>query len=269
MPRCAVLGSPIAHSLSPVLHRAAYADLGLADWTYDAIDVSETDLAGFVGALGPEWQGLSLTMPLKREAMRLVGDRASSVAVRAGAANTLIRLDEGWWADNTDVPGAAAAIRERTEAAPRRAAVLGGGATAGSMVLALESLGCEEVVVMSRSQERSSEALGVSPITRWAPLDAALGGIDLLASTIPAEAQTPDLVAASGEAPIVFEVVYGGGATPLARAARDRGAVLISGLDLLVHQAVLQVSAMTSVPVGDVPMERMRAAGLAAMGRDG
>lgn len=122
---------------------------------------------------------------------------------------------------------------------------------------------------MSRSQERSSEALGVSPITRWAPLDAALGGIELLASTIPAEAQTPDLVAASGEVPIVFEVVYGGGATPLARAARDRGAVLISGLDLLVHQAVLQVSAMTSVPVGDVPMERMRAAGLAAMGRDG
>src|SRR5688500_1628185 len=109
--RCAVLGDPVAHSLSPALHRAAYAESGL-DWTYDAHRVGAGELGRFVAGLGAQWRGLSLTMPLKREALALA-DEATDRARQAGAANTLV-LDAGRrLADNTDVPGALAAIRER------------------------------------------------------------------------------------------------------------------------------------------------------------
>ncbi|TDC50157.1 shikimate dehydrogenase, partial [Jiangella ureilytica] len=108
--RCAVLGSPIAHSLSPVIHRAAYRRLGL-DWEYTAHEVDESSLARFVSGLGPEWRGLSLTMPLKRVALD-VAATASDVARTVGAANTLVRRDDGGWdADNTDVPGVVATLR--------------------------------------------------------------------------------------------------------------------------------------------------------------
>ena len=111
MRRCAVLGDPIEHSLSPVLHRAAYAALGL-DWTYDAVRVAAGDLASYVDGLGEEWRGLSLTMPLKREVVPLLTsyDRWTEVS---GAANTVL-LDEdgGRHGLNTDVPGAAAALAE-------------------------------------------------------------------------------------------------------------------------------------------------------------
>ena len=123
--RCAVLGSPISHSLSPVLHRAAYAELGL-DWAYDACEVREDQLAGFLDGLDETWRGLSLTMPLKREAIALasvVSDRARV----AGAANTLVFETDGLHADNTDIPGAAAAIREHYDGRIASATVLGGG----------------------------------------------------------------------------------------------------------------------------------------------
>ena len=111
--RCGVLGDPVAHSLSPVLHRSAYAELGL-DWTYDAHLVASGGLADFLDGLGAEWRGLSLTLPLKREALPLV-DRLSDRARLAGAVNTVVLEDDGSRSgDNTDLPGAVAAIRERT-----------------------------------------------------------------------------------------------------------------------------------------------------------
>ena len=117
--RCAVLGSPIAHSLSPVLHRAAYDALGL-DWSYDAVEVSEDGLPGFLDGLDGSWRGLSLTMPLKRTVVPLL-DEMSARAAQARAANTVV-LDAGRRVGhNTDIPGAVAAIRERTDASsPRR-----------------------------------------------------------------------------------------------------------------------------------------------------
>src|SRR3954452_17646987 len=121
MTRCAVLGSPIAHSLSPALHRAAYAELGL-DWSYDAIEVDSAGLEAFVAGLGADWRGLSLTMPLKRTVMPLL-DEAEAWAEASGAANTVV-LDEGrLLGHNTDIPGAVAALVE-SGAGPLRTAVV-------------------------------------------------------------------------------------------------------------------------------------------------
>src|SRR4051794_3133071 len=133
--RCAVLGDPVEHSLSPALHRAAYVALGL-DWTYDAVVVPSGGLAAYVAGLGPEWRGLSLTMPLKREVVPLLTSQDHWTQI-SGVANTLLLDAEGGRHGlNTDVPGAEAAIAKTTDAHLRTALVLGGGATATSVLLA-------------------------------------------------------------------------------------------------------------------------------------
>ena len=266
--RCGVLGDPVAHSLSPVLHRAGYAAVGL-DWEYDAHRVPAGGLASFLAGLGPEWRGLSVTMPLKREALAAAAD-ASDVARRAGAANTLVPRDGGWWADNTDVPGAAAALRERSDRPLATATVLGGGATATSAGLALLGLGVERLAVAVREQSRAAETVAalrahesrprvdVVPLAGPAPLSG-----DVVVSTVPAEAQTPDLVARCAGVPVVFDVLYEPWPTPLAAdALASQGRVLVGGLDLLVHQAVLQFELFTGTPA---PIDAMRAAGESAL----
>ncbi|MCR6033774.1 shikimate dehydrogenase [Nocardioides sp. zg-579] len=262
--RCAVLGDPIDHSLSPVLHRAAYAELGL-DWTYEAVRVPAGGLADFLAGLDGSWRGLSLTMPLKRELMGLVGD-VSERAALVGAANTLVLDGERRHADNTDLPGAVAAVRERYAGPVATGAVLGGGATAASTGLALCDLGARRVTLHVRSPERGEEAAAAvrrhpaRPEVALAPLDRAPEA-DVLVSTVPATAQTPDLVAGCRAVPVVFEVVYDPWPTPLAASVGgDR--VLVGGLDLLVHQAALQVELFTGTRPS---VERMRAAGEAAL----
>src|SRR6476469_9228698 len=156
--RCAVLGDPIEHSLSPVLHRAAYAELGL-DWSYDAVRVPAGGLAAYVDGLDATWRGLSLTMPLKREVMPLLTSR-DRWADLAGAANTLLLdRDGGRHGLNTDVPGAVAAIRAVTGAALPTAVVLRGGATAASVLRALAELGCRRATLAVRDPARAEETL--------------------------------------------------------------------------------------------------------------
>jgi shikimate dehydrogenase len=266
--RCAVLGDPIEHSLSPVLHRAAYAALGL-DWTYDAIRVPGGGLAEFLDGLDADWRGLSLTMPLKREALPLLRTR-DAWAELAGAANTLLLDDEGPHGLNTDVPGAIAAVREATDASVARAVVLGGGATAASVLLALAELGCREATLVVRDPARAADTLEAVARHPRAPRVetirvADLGPVeaDVMVSTIPAEAQTDDVLAAVVDVPLVFDVLYAPWPTPLAAAAARSGRTLVGGLDLLLWQAVDQVRAMTGR--FDVPVAAMRAAGEAAL----
>ncbi|WP_205473440.1 shikimate dehydrogenase [Nocardioides sp. SYSU D00038] len=268
--RCAVLGDPVAHSLSPVLHRAAYAELGL-DWEYDAVRVPAGGLAEFVAGLGDDVRGLSLTMPLKREAIRLA-DRVSSRASLVGAANTLVRDEDALFADNTDLPGAVAALRERHDGPVTSATVLGAGATAASTGLALVELGATRVVLLARDSGRAAETRAVVASHPSAPevvvADLATAPVEgeVVVSTVPAAAQSEELVARVGEVPVLFEVVYDPWPTPLARSATG---VVVGGLDLLVHQAVHQVELFTSRPA---PLAAMRAAGeraLAARGRLG
>jgi shikimate dehydrogenase len=260
--RCAVLGDPVAHSLSPVLHRAGYAAAGL-DWTYDAHRVPAGGLRAFVDSRDQSWRGLSLTMPLKREAMSLI-DSASRLALLVGAANTLVLSTDGLRGDNTDVPGVVAALRERYAGPVTSAAILGGGATAASAMLALATLGCRTFTLHVRSPERAAPTLEAAE--RYGGLAVGLAGLDspptadVLVSTIPAAAQTPELVARCGDALVLFEVVYDPWPTPFAASAGGR--TLISGLDLLVHQAALQFALFTGVPA---PLEAMRKAGQAAL----
>ena len=266
--RCAVLGDPIAHSLSPVLHRAAYDVLGL-DWTYDAVRVGSGGLAEVLDGIDDTWRGLSLTMPLKREVLALVADRTPTVDL-AGGANTVVLDDGRARLDNTDLPGAAAAVRERWDGDVGRVTVLGAGATAASTGLALCDLGAREVTLLARSSERAAESAAAiaahpsAPTVGIGALDGAGGVItsDVVVSTVPVAAQTSDLVQRCADVPVVFEVLYDPWPTPLAAAASTDGRVLVSGLDLLVHQAVLQVGLFTGRPG---PLDAMRAAGQAAL----
>ena len=264
--RCAVLGDPIAHSLSPVLHRAGYAAVGL-DWTYDAHRVVAGGLSEFVRGLDGSWRGLSLTMPLKREAMALASV-VSPFAGLAGAANTLLLVDGSVHADNTDVPGAVSALRARYDGPVAGATILGGGATAASTALALCELGARSLTLLVRSPARAAETLaaidrhGSRPAVTVGTLDHDPVRGDVVVSTVPHEAQTADLVDRCASVPVVFDVVYDPWPTPLAASAGDR--VLVTGLDLLLHQAALQFEMFTGL---GAPVEAMRAAGEAALAR--
>jgi shikimate dehydrogenase len=253
--RCGVAGSPIAHSLSPALHRAAYAYLGL-DWEYERHEVSEDGLGAFLDGLDGTWRGLSLTMPLKLEAVRLATD-VSPLARRVGAANTLLLAHGRRSAENTDVPGLVEALRERGVGKTDSATVVGGGATAASAVAALAGIaGRVEVVV--RNPERTAEVLAVADavgvecrVVPWADAVRALAA-PLVVATTPKGA-TDALSASVPAAPgVLFDVLYDPWPTPLAAAWGAAGGTLLGGLDLLVHQAVLQVELMTgaAVPVG-------------------
>ena len=270
--RCAVLGSPIAHSLSPVLHRAAYAAADL-DWSYDAHDVTEAGLADFLDGLDETWRGLSLTMPLKRSVVPLL-DSLSSRAEQAQAVNTVILENHGRRiGHNTDIAGAAAAITERSPEPVRAAVVLGAGATATSALLALADLGCERVTLVVRDPQRAQETLAAAarhvspPAVLLRDFDTVTGsdmiGADVLVSTIPASAQSEVVLRLAAEVPLVFDVVYDPWPTPLGAHAASGGSVLVSGLDLLVHQAGEQLTLMTGVT--DAPLAAMRKAGEAVL----
>src|SRR3954451_24358845 len=264
--RCAVLGSPIAHSLSPVLHRAAYAEMGL-DWTYDAVEVDTVGLGAFLAGLDDHWGGLSLTMPLKRAVLPLLDDLDPWAEV-SRAANTVLRQGGRLTGFNTDVPGAVAALSERAAGPLVTGAVLGGGATAASLLLALSEVGCRRARLLVRNPARAVDTLaavdrhGRGPGISVGRLSESMGDPEVVVSTIPAEAQTPELIEAAAAARVVFEVLYDPWPTPLAQAALDRGQVLGGGLDLLVHQAALQVRLMTGL---DAPVAAMRAAGETAL----
>ena len=169
-----MLGSPIAHSLSPVLHLAAYRALGLAGWDYEKHECVEPGLAGFVGGLGPDWAGLSLTMPLKRVALE-VADEVSPLAAATGAANTLVFTGGRRYADNTDVAGIIATLREAGFDGGGRAVVLGAGGTAQAALAALRELGVEQIEVLVRSLGRTGELratadrIGVDPDAQRRP----------------------------------------------------------------------------------------------------
>ncbi|MEY2232192.1 shikimate dehydrogenase [Streptomyces sp. BF23-19] len=267
--RAAVLGSPIEHSLSPVLHRAAYQELGLDDWSYDRFEIDEAALPEFVAGLGPEWAGLSLTMPLKRAIIPLL-DGISDTAASVETVNTVVFTEDGRrLGDNTDIPGIVAALHERGVEKVPSAAILGAGATASSALAALARICSGEVTAYVRSAARADEMrqwgerLGVPVRTAdWSEAAAALSAPLVIATT---PAGTTDALAASVPAGpgTLFDVLYDPWPTALAAAWSRQGGQVVGGLDLLVHQAVLQVELMTGRTPG--PLAAMRAAGERAL----
>lgn len=263
VPYCLVVGSPVAHSLSPVLHRAAYAHLGLA-WGYEAHEITAGGLGSFVADRDDLLRGLSVTMPLKDEAAAL--GRPSSTVLRTGAANTLVFDGDDIGAHNTDVPGLVAALHEHGVTAAESAVVVGTGATARSSVVAAHELGVRRLTILGRTpahrESLASFAEHVGLAVAAGPLDEPVGTHDLVFSSIPAAAQEPMAGRLAAAAGVVFDVVYDPWPTPLARHALALGRSTLNGLDLLVHQAVVQVRLFTG---RDVPASVLASAGQEAL----
>ena len=260
--RCAVWGSPVVHSLSPVLHRAAYAALGLTDWEYARRDVDEAAFPDAFGGLDGSWRGLSLTMPLKEVGLR-AARTVTPLAAATGAANTLVRdADDpsAWTAHNTDVHGIRTALALAGCPAPSSLLVLGSGATARSALAAITSP-LARVVFMVRDRVRpetlaqaraAGTAVEVVPMGRWE----AVRDVDAVVSTVPPSSVTglerldrlDHASARTPRGPAVLDVVYGTGRTPLQRAAAAQGWPVAEGTDMLLHQATEQVRLMTGLP---------------------
>ncbi|WP_424806728.1 shikimate dehydrogenase [Rhodococcus sp. 27YEA15] len=264
--KAAVLGSPIEHSKSPLLHRAAYESLGLTGWTYERIECTGEQLPALVESLGPEWVGLSVTMPGKIAALDYATERTPR-AVTIGSANTLVRIDGGWRADCTDVDGVSGAliaggVGDLTDSS---AVVIGAGGTARPALVALADLGVASVSVVARDAGRASGAIdcGASAgleIDFVAFDDPRLGEVcadsSVLVSTVPAVAAEP-FTGQLSRARFVLDAIYDPWPTPLASAVAASGGIVIGGLAMLLNQAFGQVEQFTGMPA---PREVMAAA---------
>ncbi|HXW46258.1 MAG TPA: shikimate dehydrogenase [Streptosporangiaceae bacterium] len=281
--RAAVLGSPIGHSLSPVLHRAAYAALALTGWSYEAIECDEAGLPRLLASLGPDWAGLSLTMPLKRAVLPLL-EQADKLVTEVGAANTVVLAGGTAAGYNTDVPGMVTALAEAGVRADCPVLILGGGATACSAVAALHRAGAQQATVAVRDPVTAERLLAVAgragitvDLVTFGPGprrdDWLAAGWDrpwsVLLSTVPGQAADgyAELLATGQlRAGAVFDVVYQPWPTRLAAAGAAAGLPVVGGFELLLHQAAEQVRLMTGRPA---PVEAMRAAGLTALAARG
>lgn len=252
--RLAVLGSPIAHSLSPALHTAAYKALGLP-WEYTATLVDASTLGGFLDGLTPEWLGLSLTMPLKHSVQSRLTD-VDRVAALTGAVNT-VRIDSSP-ADgsaptrtgyNTDVPGLVRALAEAGVERAVRVTLLGAGATAASALVAAAELGAEAVDIIARTPARAESLVDlgrrlglvvtVSGLSAVADADRVS---DLVISTLPGDATLAAEFPAELRADtLLFDVGYAPWPTALAGSWAAAGGRARSGLTMLLHQALIQV----------------------------
>ena len=265
--KAAILGKPVEHSLSPVLHGAAFRALGLDGWTYERVEMDGHGLPAFVDGLGPEWTGLSVTMPGKRAALEFA-DEVTPRAAAVGAANTLVRTETGWLADCTDVDGVTEALRVAGEYSPGSgntdtAVVLGAGGTAAAAVVGLASLGVRTVRLVVRDPARATETVEAArrsgldvEVLRWAEADFGklATGSSVLVNTVPPDAVRPHL-AELARIGCVLDVIYHPWPTALAEAVADQGGRLATGLDMLLHQAFGQSEYFTGQPA---PRAEMR-----------
>ena len=280
--RLAVLGSPIAHSLSPALHRAAYAELGL-DWHYDRAEVASGELEQFLdetvggtakGTADRPWRGLSPTMPLKREVLPLL-DTVSPLAASLGVANTVVLDDDGRrHGHNTDVDGIVRTVEAHHDARPESATILGGGATASSAMWAAWQLGARSFSVHLRNPMRAGELtslaselgcdVSIAPLTELG----ALAPLDFVISTLPGGVADDLPLRPRSSSSVLFDVAYEPWPTRVASTWSADGGIAFSGLDMLLEQAVSQVRLFTGLPQ-EAPLadeDRVRAAMRAAVG---
>ncbi len=265
--RAGVLGFPIRHSLSPVIHTAGYAAAGLTGWSYQARECAEAELATLVAGLGPEWAGLSLTMPLKEVALD-VADAVSPVAAAIGAANTLVRRPDGtWYADNTDAPGMVRVLRAAGVTGRPAVTVLGAGGTARAALAAAAELGATTVRLVAR---RAAAIADLAPVAdrlgltlhpvAWDDAPAACE-TDVVVATVPKGAADNVRITWRPDT-VLFDALYDPWPTPLAASAQAAGCRIVSGLDLLLAQALGQFEQFTGV--SPAPEAAMREALLTA-----
>lgn len=258
--RAAIVGRPVAHSLSPLLHNAAYGALGLTDWTYERLDVGADELPVLLGDLDEEWRGFSVTMPCKQAAV-LAADVVEPLPRLLGAANTLTRTGAGWRADNTDVHGVGMALQLAGVERTATAAIIGAGGTAAAAAVALAELGATEVEVVVRDPARASGLIGVLAALGASAtvhrLDEAVLAAPVVVSAVPDAAQPALLDLPWRAGTTVLDVLYAPDPTLLAERVRAAGATVVTGLEVLLWQACEQVELMTGLPA---PIGAMRAA---------
>ena len=257
--RAAVLGSPIAHSLSPVIHRAAYRALGL-DWVYEAIKVNSEQLPGFIAEMDDSWVGLSLTMPLKESVLDLL-DVVDGVAARVRSVNTVLVGEDGLVGMNTDVIGMVRALQDAGLSSATSATILGSGATARSAVAAAADLGVTEMKVCARRVDAAQSVcavaadFGIAATAHSLEPVSSLLAVDLVISTLPGDIAAHWVPVASAGAGALLDVSYYPWPTPLA--AHWPTSVISNGRDLLLWQGTEQVRLMTGF---EPPIPQMRAA---------
>ena len=264
--RTAVLGRPIGHSLSPALHNAAYAALGLTGWVYEAIDCGADDLAAVVGGSGPEWAGFSVTMPGKRAALAFAS-RLMPSAERVGAANTLLPGPDGWVAANTDVDGIVRALAAGpVPAGGAPFVVLGAGGTAQAAVVAAQRMGVTTVHALVRDPSRADQLRATAERARVDLVVSTFGSSaaqallhrgSTVVSTLPPHAADAFADLDWPASTVLLDAVYADWPTAVAHAVARAGGTAISGVEILLQQAAEQVRLMTG---RDAPLHAMRAA---------
>ncbi len=258
--RLAVLGSPISHSKSPAIQRGAYAVLGL-EWRYDAIEMTGDRLPEFLSTRDETWRGLSLTMPLKRDVIPFL-DHRHPLVDRVGGANTVLLSANGLWGFNTDVRGAVESFRGAGVDSLDSIHLLGAGATAASLLVAAAELGARRALVSARTPENArglvdlGEREGVEVVVRpWGVQDRSLRAPDAIISTLPGGQNDMKFAEPVRQAAVLFDVAYDPWPSELATEWLAVGGTVISGLELLLHQAVGQVRVFLSgdpeVPLPD------------------
>ena len=262
-----VLGSPISHSLSPVLHRAAYSALGVAA-QYNAYEVGSGELEKFLSNDGNDLNCLSLTMPLKEEAVE-IADHVSAISRQIASGNTLRKAEDGWHLTSTDVEGFIYALSAHKESVSGRVAVIGAGATARAVVAAC-NLHCENLTVIGRSESRMESISKAAPdqtieFADWNS-ELSLDSFDLVVNTTPGDSAAkflPNVVSPKGT---FFEVIYNPWPTQLLSHWTQNGGSSIDGLELLIHQAISQVELFAAQSVNRAELATlMRSEGLKAL----
>jgi len=263
--RLAVLGSPIKHSRSPMLHRAAYRQLDL-DWSYDAVEVKSGTLAMFLSKIGPEWRGLSLTMPLKQEVLPFIDD-CDRVAQLTGSVNTvLLRTINGrptMTGYNTDVSGLVRALAEGGVTKAAHVTLLGAGATAASALMAAAELGTESVTMLVRDPRKAEPLMELGRSLGVVVDLQDFGGTtrvdtDVVISTLPGgTVLSSTLPLALRERAVLFDVAYSPWPSAIATSWQAAGGTVLNGLGMLLHQALIQVRVFVAAdpfePLPDEP----------------
>jgi len=265
----AALGSPIGHSLSAVLHEAAYGRLGLTDWSFKLVECPKSELAATLHLLDSEGlAGAALTMPLKQAVIPMLAS-IDPLAENVEAVNTVLYGERGrWHGTNTDVAGIVAALAEGGVTSVEAATVLGAGATAASAIAALSQMGAANVELFARRPEAAAPLLDVAArfdvdvtVRPWAQAEAVSARAVVVATVPPGgtDELATKITSASG---VLLDVIYRPWPTAIASAWSAAGGTAISGLAMLVAQAAQQVKLMTGL---EPDLTAMRAAGESAL----
>jgi shikimate dehydrogenase len=262
-----VLGSPISHSLSPLLHKTAYDFLGI-EAKYSAYEVPAGGLADFLAKQGKDLNCLSLTMPLKEEALK-IADHISPIAQQIASGNTLYKKDNSWHLTSTDVEGFIFALSALGKFEPRTVLIIGAGATARAVAAACNHSSIS-ITVVGRSESRRQSILHAAPnvkidFVEWnSQLD--LDSYDLVVNTTPGDSASVFLEKVKAPQGTFFEVIYNPWPTLLLDKWRNVGGTFVDGLDLLVHQAISQIEIFSGQRVVRVTMAQLlRDQGLRAL----